>query len=343
MSASDTVFHKAALAEELRDARHVEIIDHWIGLERDREWGAAEFPPGWSGQQEADDQLSVLKASETFWVAPNMVELARVASESMPDEDLLPYDLPSTHGFMWLSQPFRMIDVRRKSLSMNAIMWAVRGGQVRVWHFTHRNDLVDSMNIIARSQLAPEHWQELPMFSLNHVANLSFGQKLPRGLTWDTPLPPEATMEFTDTKLEDGTRSVAFITDQSMDLDEEPKLIRSPLLAFLLTTWRLCQQSLAERERPPLNSKLRRRLRRANLPETPVTVITLRRSGYVSDGEGHVEWSHRWIVRGHWRKQPCKDRPGGDWTYRHVFIHPHIKGPDDKPLLVREHVNALTR
>jgi len=62
-----------------------------------------------------------------------------------------------------------------------------------------------------------------------------------------------------------------------------------------------------------------------------VRVVTLRRQHVARDGgdrTGEVEWSCRWIVRGHWRDQ---------WyprlaCHQPVWIMEHEKGPEDMPL-----------
>lgn len=64
-----------------------------------------------------------------------------------------------------------------------------------------------------------------------------------------------------------------------------------------------------------------------------VRVVRLRpREREESSGERRtVEWSHQWLVRGHWRQQYYRS----DNTRRPLWIAPHIKGPSDKPLVVR--------
>jgi len=41
-----------------------------------------------------------------------------------------------------------------------------------------------------------------------------------------------------------------------------------------------------------------------------------------------VEWSHRWLVRGHWRQQPYGPQRK---LRRMTWIDPFVKGPEDKP------------
>lgn len=53
-----------------------------------------------------------------------------------------------------------------------------------------------------------------------------------------------------------------------------------------------------------------------------------------------VEWSHRWMVRGHWRRQFFPSRGGR----APIWIHPHVKGPTDKPFVdARPTVYAVRR
>lgn len=52
------------------------------------------------------------------------------------------------------------------------------------------------------------------------------------------------------------------------------------------------------------------------------------------------EFHHRWVVRGHWRQQACG--PGREQR-RPTWIMPHLKGPDDAPLMPSEHVQVWRR
>ena len=48
-----------------------------------------------------------------------------------------------------------------------------------------------------------------------------------------------------------------------------------------------------------------------------------------------VEWSHRWLVRGHWRLQPHGPKRS---LRKVIWIDPFIKGPQDKPFDERQTV-----
>ena len=80
-----------------------------------------------------------------------------------------------------------------------------------------------------------------------------------------------------------------------------------------------------------------------NLPSEVVVVRLRRRS--VDDEAGHdgadehVPWSHRWLVSGHWRNQWLPSRA----AHRLQWISNHIKGPTNKPLIVKDRVTAWVR
>ena len=79
-----------------------------------------------------------------------------------------------------------------------------------------------------------------------------------------------------------------------------------------------------------------RRFQRATHTEAPlVRVIHLRKREVRGRENGDSEqrdWSHRWIVSGHWRKQWYSSRQ----RHEPLFIGSYVKGPDDKPLKARK-------
>ena len=87
---------------------------------------------------------------------------------------------------------------------------------------------------------------------------------------------------------------------------------------------------------------VRRRAERAQLNPS-CHVVTLRKElqdDRHQDTGNQVEWSHRWLVRGHWRRQFFPSRE----THVPVWIHPHVKGPADKPFMEpKPTVYAVTR
>jgi hypothetical protein len=75
-----------------------------------------------------------------------------------------------------------------------------------------------------------------------------------------------------------------------------------------------------------------------------VQVVLLRRARRTveepEEEHAKVAWSHRWLVEGFWRMQPVGK---GRAQRRLTFVRPHVKGPSDKPLVVKQKVHAWTR
>jgi hypothetical protein len=96
--------------------------------------------------------------------------------------------------------------------------------------------------------------------------------------------------------------------------------------------WRLARAFVPTQERP--SRPFRRIVKRANLEQRDITVIRLRRQSHTAEEHHPVDWSCRWIVRGHWRRLE---------TGRQVYVRPHVKGPDEMPLRVTHRAWEFTR
>ncbi len=105
---------------------------------------------------------------------------------------------------------------------------------------------------------------------------------------------------------------------------------------FRFTKW-ICtaamfmDQEIVTTSRAELNRGTRKRCEKVNI-EPICHTVTLRKEleqEHHGSGLTTVEWSHRWLVRGHWRRQFYPKRGGN----APIWIHPHIKGPSDKPFV----------
>jgi hypothetical protein len=73
-------------------------------------------------------------------------------------------------------------------------------------------------------------------------------------------------------------------------------------------------------------------------------VVTLRREQHEKNDDAdhrHVDWSHRWINSGYWRTMPAHWLP--DQANRLQWVPAHVKGPADKPLVIKKTVHKLVR
>lgn len=105
----------------------------------------------------------------------------------------------------------------------------------------------------------------------------------------------------------------------------------SCVLRWICTASLFIQQHITVPMVTPTGRSFTKRWQREQQTPVPaIRVITLRRATIDPTGSSRdVHWMHRWIVRGHWRNQwfPKAERNAPVW------IHPHVKGPDDLPFL----------
>lgn len=107
-------------------------------------------------------------------------------------------------------------------------------------------------------------------------------------------------------------------------------------LRFIAATVLFVSQEILVRseEHPPRHVARRlSREQRSTAGTESVSVLVLRRQHTRSDVGGvepdrPVDWAWRWAVRGHWRQQPIGPARS---QRRPVWIHPYVKGPDDRP------------
>lgn len=101
----------------------------------------------------------------------------------------------------------------------------------------------------------------------------------------------------------------------------------------------LLRQRVAGTETVMPDRAAQRRAKREGKEPPPVRIISIRGTGHAgSGGDGQREYHHRWMVRGHWRMQPCGPNRS---LRRPTWVMPHVKGPDDAPLLGGEKVYSV--
>lgn len=121
--------------------------------------------------------------------------------------------------------------------------------------------------------------------------------------------------------------------------------VATAIAPMLCTLWLLLQQRVAVRRHLSTDRGSRRRFLRNEQRDPPlVTVIELRKPIHANTGQSTsereaVDWSHQWIVDGHWREQYHPS----DQSHVPTWIAPYVKGPEDKPLIVKQRVHAWVR
>lgn len=218
-----------------------------------------------------------------------------------------------------------------------------------------------------------EH-RSVPAEVAEDIASMARGQGAEDALAADPTLHAAATLvrryaEYGTFDLSEGGRTVRALTgrtwvplgrsdwpvDDALGIppwDDEPEQATASMvedrkvLAALFTL--LHQEGITRQTVHRPERQAMRRTQRAGVEPklAEVRVVTLRKlhrtDSVPSEDDEHArrEWSHRWLVAGHWRWQPVGK---GRTERRLTYVRPHVKGPDDKPLRVPTRVNAWVR
>jgi hypothetical protein len=259
-----------------------------------------------------------LEVSYPYYVTRDMSLLVQHAADGLDDEDLFDPELaPTGAGIARFERPLDIFDVRGWHMKGHWMTWGpTPGGMlVSVW-----NDTRDPDDIV--TLLVGEHGARVKQVMGNW--SIIGGTFMKRGETLG-PMRNPVPDRYIDDLVSEGVDPVPFTNVER--------------LAQAL--WLLLDQTLVSTHEEQARPKQTHHARRLNL-KTRVTVIDLRRIEGMNRGHGEstIEWHHRWVVRGHWRWQACGV---GHTERRRIWIAPFIKGPEDAPLAVTNHVYALRR
>lgn len=255
----------------------------------------------------------ILRQTEIFQVTSDMCSLIHHASLTIPNEDILPESFLSNSGFLWLDDPIVHQDIGEGREDRVIIR------DVVVWHHTQ----------VASQNNRPDlQGMRLLFYGLSSNSDIQtdINERTAQGLA-SVPLP---NLAFS------GDMFVPFGENirEGMDVSNQIAATLKWILAFGI----IARQPIATIETPQLD----RATRRARIPPPPISIVSLRRrhsSGYEPGTAGHRDWQQRWVVSGGWRQQPYG--PGRSLR-RTQWIPSHIKGPDDKPLIIKPHVRRLS-
>lgn len=133
---------------------------------------------------------------------------------------------------------------------------------------------------------------------------------------------------------EDGTPTVFGLTDSVSGIGLMTNLPEDDLRYRAVAAFNLLAEQevvVTTVERP--SRQIRRNAGRSGRP-SDVTIIQLPHRVYSPGGDGTNQnrYSHQWLVTGHWRQQPYPSRQ----ETRPLWISPYVKGPEGKPLVIKE-------
>ncbi len=282
-----------------------------------------------------------MRAAENYHVSSDIVHLIEQASLTLPlDEAFSNFDVPATNGFIYLDTPLETRDVHFKRVTTRVLVWSQQLGEAtsasgvlalpRKKNDPIPPDLVRVRNGIPGINVSLYH---MVVDTSDRDDYSDEYESLISAALWGNTFIPYGDTTFTDALI---------ITDKGYVPAHEVGVVTSD--RWLRTFWKFVRDEIPAIDitrEPPPRSDLRY-LRRMRMTDNQTTVITLRKRmpGHSGGAEGR-EYSHRFIVRGHWAKRWCGP---GRTELRYVYINPYLKGPEGAPLLAgREHVHHVAR
>lgn len=300
----------------------------------------------------------------TVYVTPRMVKIISDLAGSLPEPPVLhATDVPFEVGTVWLGRPITLGEYAEKNhVPIRVISWTTTepirfeetnepGAGVTMMSFSQGTEIVEVNRLAARTDE-----------DVRRAEEVIIGEGV-KWLPWETmgwnfgeawrEATPEETEAF-ERQDHSWTRedSSKGIPEPDLCLPQGVRITEQAIVRrFLYVLWRMMSEGVAVQveHRPDRHS--RRRVERSKRPDLSVRVIHLRRlydpSVVLTEEEKAErrkldrEWSHRWRVRTHWRKQPIG--PRGSGLYRMVRIESYVKGPEEKPLIEKPTVWSLER
>jgi len=263
---------------------------------------------------------NTLRLADLYWISPDMVQVLKALAPAMPDTYPNP---PVGSALAILAKPMPGIDAHSGIvIHTAAYLWGPmlmkrRDPSIAVDTFGWR-DFMEPRD--AHGEL----WDET------------------REQRWRSVMPTKLVL--TGGSEWSITRPTSYVEDWLAQTDDARQSIIEDrrLIACL---WSLFQQKLVRQSFEPGDRYATKRARRAGVENwlEAVRVIKLREIVHQRHDSGEegtpVDWSCRWWVDGHHRMQWYPS--AGE--HRKIWIEPYIKGPDDKPLVIRPTVRALVR
>jgi hypothetical protein len=251
-----------------------------------------------------------LEDGETWFVDDEMVDVVEAGLAHWPGEKLLATDIPATEGIIYFERSVYCKDKHGKSLAYRGAVWTTR------MPFQCRDSETDEISEPETTLFVAllGHGEDEDNYSKG-IAALKAG--------------PESGSYL---------RGLHWYTFDYAAVGSKPKATQPS--ALLLVLWRIAHQMLGVKysERNPRS--FRRDLDRWGMTDSDTVVVRLRRRRHEhGEPQGEANYSHRFIVSGHWRNQWYPSMQ----EHRLRWIAPFVKGPEDMPLVVKQRVVVVER
>jgi len=297
-----------------------------------------------------------LSNTPCYFVKDEMTDLIMFASNKLDDTDLFDTNLvPSNKGCVYFEKPIELRDVRGRILLGNVLVWekallsnkeGKEGIIVTLYNDVSRTPDDVAITLLDRNNQNKNSQRNLQIVGRFHwIHSLSFVHGDVIG-ELDKKPDEEEVAEMRNMIFNEQGNELIELDDEAWEKYKQEKITPYTNIKRLIYTYFLIMSQTLTAKTPERGDRAqKRRQERENLP-SEVLVIQFRKTRYTSAEGGeerNVNWSHRWIVGGHWRWQPYKDPASGGEIKKRIWISPYVMGPDDKPLKTKERVYVLSK
>lgn len=283
---------------------------------------SANFYPGHSDYEPRAMNwvMDQLIDGDLYWVSPEMCQLLNHAYPIMPPTTATADLMPSERGVVFFADSIAGTDAQEegKTIYLTAMVWGPCQYDVTEGNRKEMEPGVDPetqqiVDTAAYVQSFPDHFK-------------GSGISISTWRKWDRWVPLGRTDWPYDYETEAPFVPPGCTPTQLASIIEDRRILAAFALLSQQTNITYTREVAADRHAV-------KRLARKKLYTPPkVRLVDIHKHKHVTtdEHESHrVDHQFRWIVSGHWRQQAC----GPKWTQRKpVYIQPHFKGPEDKPL-----------
>lgn len=253
---------------------------------------------------------------ESYYLNGDVMEVVKLAADKLPEESLMSDVVPpSPNGFIQLQEPLELIDVHNKRFEIWALGWAMAEFVEGTWSDEAGKGFIFS----AWTQPYPDT------------------NKTPLDLFWMGPWYSNMTISAEQMRTQ--------YPDEPIENLEKAFAQTVGLVKTFMAFFGFVQQRLPMLTVTPTKTSraTRRRAERFEISiPSEVKIVELRRrdqATHYGTGEKKIEWTHRWITDGHWKRQWYPSEK----THHLIWIDAYIKGPPDAPLVLRDKLFHVRR
>ncbi len=288
-----------------------------------------------------------MNKAETVFVSRDMCTIIEAAAETLPDVPIQPEQVFWPTAFIYFERPIiHAVPLTPADSAMVVETRAIYYDQAPIMDAVAANEVAEGLGMESYLDLSLEQMEDFAHKGLTHVTFVDVAEAA-KALGVDSEVLSTQYFPFDQSGWIYGKSWETVDKKQgTSDVTTEIEVGLSQQRKLLLATLLIAQQYIAVRSSKKPTRQVRRRAERMGaLPEFgEIIYITLRRNSasVEKDGETSEEWSgysHRFPVKGYWKHQFYSSKQ----EHHLIWVEPYIKGPPDKPLIIKDKVYRLVR